>query len=171
MAVGGRFRWAFINSVAAARPLPAGARKLLLRLCGVVVPADGGLRAGFSIDGDSQLTIGEGTWINADCYFDCTAPITIGANCNIAQGVAFCTATHTVGDQTRRAGEATSAPIVVGDGTWIGARATLLPGVTIAPGCVVAAGAVIARDTEPNRLYGGVPARPLRELQDSGIAH
>ena len=62
------------------------------------------------------------------------------------------------GRHARRAGQPTVAPIVVGDGCWIGTRATLLPGVTVAPGCIVAAGAVLTRDTRPNGLYGGVPA-------------
>jgi maltose O-acetyltransferase len=163
-AIAVRVRWAVINTVAAAAVVPAFVRYRLLRCCGIVVPATGGLRAGFAIDGGDDLTIGDGTWINTACYFDCTAPIAIGANCNIAMGVMFCTSTHVPGDEARRAGPSTSAPIVVGDGCWIGARATLLPGVAIAPGCVVAAGAVVTRDTEPHRLYGGVPARPLGDL-------
>jgi maltose O-acetyltransferase len=154
-----------VITFAAATALPALVRYRLLRWCGIVVPATGGLRAGFVIDGGCDLRIGDGTWINMGCYFDCTAPITIGTNCNIAMGVAFCTATHAVGDEARRAGPATSAPIVVGDGAWIGARAVLLPGVTIAPGSVVAAGSVVTHDTEPHHLCGGVPARPLRDLR------
>lgn len=52
----------------------------------------------------------------------------------------------------------------VGDGCWIGANATILPGVTVAPGCVIAAGAVVTKDTEPDGLYAGVPARRVRDL-------
>ncbi|WP_308493924.1 acyltransferase [Microbacterium terrisoli] len=77
----------------------------------------------------------------------------------------FVTATHVVGDATRRAAAATSAPIVVGDGVWIGARAIILPGVSIGDGCVIAAGAVVARDCEPHGLYGGVPAMRIRSYE------
>ena len=76
----------------------------------------------------------------------------------------FCTSTHALGTPARRAGQPTVAGIVVGDGCWIGTRATLLPGVTVAPRCIVAAGAVVTRDTRPDGLYGGVPAVLLREL-------
>lgn len=43
-------------------------------------------------------------------------------------------------------------------------RAMLLPGVTVGKGCVVAAGAVVAADCAPNGLYGGVPARRIKDL-------
>src|ERR1700723_3772008 len=95
MSVAGRTKRAVIT-LAAATALPALVRYRLLRWCGIVVPATGGLRAGFVIDGGCVLRIGDGTWINMGCYFDCTAPITIGTNCNIAMGVAFCTASHAV---------------------------------------------------------------------------
>ena len=54
--------------------------------------------------------------------------------------------------------------IVVGDGVWIGARATILPGVQIGDGAVVAAGAVVTRDVAANSLVAGVPAKTIREL-------
>jgi maltose O-acetyltransferase len=50
----------------------------------------------------------------------------------------------------------------IGDRCWIGARATILPGVSIGDGTVVAAGAVVTKDCEPGAVYGGVPARRLR---------
>lgn len=56
------------------------------------------------------------------------------------------------------------APIVIGDKVWIGANATVLPGVTIGKGAIVAAGAVVHRDVPPFTVVGGVPARILREL-------
>lgn len=55
-----------------------------------------------------------------------------------------------------------SAPVVIGDGVWIGARATILKGVTIGDGAVVAAGAVVTRDVPAHSLVAGVPARVVR---------
>lgn len=45
---------------------------------------------------------------------------------------------------------------------WIGARATLLPGVTVGEGAVVAAGAVVHRDVPPWSVVGGVPAKVIK---------
>jgi len=53
--------------------------------------------------------------------------------------------------------------VVVGDYVWIGARATILPGVTIGRGAVVAAGALVSRDVPPYAVVGGVPAKVIGE--------
>lgn len=50
---------------------------------------------------------------------------------------------------------------VIGDDVWIGARVTLLDGVTVGNGAIVAAGAVVNNDIEPYAIYGGVPAKRL----------
>lgn len=60
-------------------------------------------------------------------------------------------------------GKEKSAPIHIGNHVWIGARATILKGVTIGDGAVVAAGAVVNKDVPPNTLVGGVPARIIKE--------
>jgi maltose O-acetyltransferase len=166
MALVADLRRGLVNTVAASHLTPAAIRYRVLRSYGVKIDRSVVLRTGFYLDGPN-LAIGAGTFINVGCYFDGSAPITIGAACDIASEVMFCTSTHLPAGPERRAGAPTVAAIVVGDGCWIGARATILPGVTVAPGCIVAAGAVVARDTFPNGLYGGVPAVRLRELAPS----
>ena len=52
--------------------------------------------------------------------------------------------------------------IVIDDGVWIGANATILSGVHIAEGCVIAAGAIVTDDTVPYGIYGGVPAKLIK---------
>jgi acetyltransferase-like isoleucine patch superfamily enzyme len=47
---------------------------------------------------------------------------------------------------------------------WIGAGATILPGVTVGENSVVAAGAVVTRDVEDNTVVGGNPARLIKRL-------
>jgi acetyltransferase-like isoleucine patch superfamily enzyme len=56
------------------------------------------------------------------------------------------------------------APIHIGDGCWIGARAIILPGVTLGKRVLVAAGAVVTRDVPDDCLVAGNPARVVREL-------
>lgn len=57
-----------------------------------------------------------------------------------------------------------SAPIVIKDGAWIGARATILPGVTIGRNAIVAAGAVVRDDVPENALVTGIPAKVKKIL-------
>lgn len=54
------------------------------------------------------------------------------------------------------------APVVICDKVWIGARATILCGVTIGKGSIVAAGAVVTKDVPAYCLVGGVPAKILK---------
>lgn len=56
----------------------------------------------------------------------------------------------------------TTAPVNIGDDSWIGSRAIILPGVRIGKGATVAAGAVVAKDVPDYAVVGGVPARVLK---------
>lgn len=55
-------------------------------------------------------------------------------------------------------------PVAIEDDVWIGAKATILPGVRVGRGAIVAAGAVVVKDVAPFTLVAGVPARLIREL-------
>ena len=156
-------RGLLVNTLAASHLTPAALRGRLLRLGGVEISRSAQIRPGFYF-GAPNVTIGEDSFINVGCFFDESAGITIGRGCDIGMEVMFATSSHLVGPAERRAGAQTSGPIVIGDGTWIGARATILPGVTVDAGCVIAAGAVVTADTAPDTLYAGVPARAVKEV-------
>ena len=107
---------------------------------------------------------GGGTFVNYECWFDLGADIVIGNKCNIAMNVTFMNSDHDVADSERRAGMYHPKPIIVGDGCWIGANSLIMPGVTIGNGVVIAAGSVVTKDCESDCLYGGVPAKKIKEL-------
>lgn len=52
--------------------------------------------------------------------------------------------------------------IKIGNDVWIGARATILEGISIGDGAVVAAGAIVTKDIPPYAIVGGVPARVIK---------
>jgi acetyltransferase-like isoleucine patch superfamily enzyme len=54
--------------------------------------------------------------------------------------------------------------VVIKRNVWIGAGATILPGVTVGDNAVVAAGAVVVDDVSPNTVVAGIPARAVRKL-------
>ncbi|HWC28713.1 MAG TPA: DapH/DapD/GlmU-related protein [Dehalococcoidia bacterium] len=110
------------------------------------------------------LHIGADSWFNVGCRLDVHAEVRIGDRVRFGQEVLLLTHTHELGPMSRRAGDLKAEPVTIGDGAWIGARATILPGVTIGGGAVVAAGSVVTRDLPANVLAGGVPARVIREL-------
>lgn len=114
--------------------------------------------------GNSQLSIGNNCFINYDVWFNTAGGISIGDNCNIAYGVRFVTSSHIIGDSDRRAGSPDNKPIKVGNGTWIGANVTILPGVNIGSGVIIAAGSVVVHDCEDNCVYAGNPANKKKML-------
>jgi len=56
-----------------------------------------------------------------------------------------------------------SRPAVIGDGSWIGARVILLPGVRVGRNCVIGAGAVVTKDVPDACVAAGNPARVIRQ--------
>lgn len=53
--------------------------------------------------------------------------------------------------------------ITIGNDVWIGARVTLLDGITIGDGAIVAAGSLVNKDVPPYSIYGGVPAKEIKK--------
>lgn len=52
--------------------------------------------------------------------------------------------------------------VKIGNDVWIGSDVTILGGISIGDGAIVAAGAVVTKDIEPYSIYGGVPAKKIR---------
>lgn len=156
-----------LNRVVGSSLLPRKLRPPLLRALGLAVGGGSSIAAGCFI-GSKRLTIGEGVSINYGCFFSTPAPVYVGDRCNLGPQVMVCSSTHEPGDGDRRAGANASAPVWIGPGSWIGARVTILPGVTVGYGCVVAAGAVVTEDCAPNGVYAGVPARRVKDLPSGG---
>lgn len=106
----------------------------------------------------ARIEIGDRTFINRRTEIMSKQRVTIGADCAISWDVQI--SDH---DNHKLDGRRACEPVTVGNNVWIGARATVLKGVTIGDGAVVAAGALVTDDVPPRALVGGVPARILRE--------
>lgn len=116
-----------------------------------------------------------GIWVGRNCYIGefCLirgqGGVHIGASVLLAPRVQILAVNHLFDDPTLpviRQG-ITAQGIVVEDGAWIGAGAILLDGVRVGTGAVVGAGAVVTRDVPAHSLAVGVPARPVRRLDEN----
>ena len=116
------------------------------------------------IECTGTLIVGNNSWIGKNLKINGNGVVIIGNNCDIAPEVTFQTGTHIIGDSNRRAGIGTNCCQKVGNGTWIGVRATIINAVKIGNGCVVAACACVNKDVSDNTVVGGVPARVIKEL-------
>lgn len=110
-----------------------------------------------------NITVGRAVFIGYQCAFTGHGAINIADEVMIAHKVNLVNAGHPVEPDKRRA-YFTAEPITVERNVWIGAAATILPGVTIGADSVVAAGSVVTRDVPPATLVAGVPAKVIRHL-------
>jgi acetyltransferase-like isoleucine patch superfamily enzyme len=106
--------------------------------------------------------IGRNVFINHACSFLDMGGITIEDHVLIGPKVNLITENHPIDPADRRA--LICKPIVIKRNAWIGAAATILPGVTIGENAVVAAGAVVSRDVPANTIVGGVPAKFIKAI-------
>lgn len=94
------------------------------------------------------------------------AAIIIGDRCALAPDVMFHCHTHEVGTGHRRWGNGISSPITIGDGTWVGTRATFIAGASVGSGCLIAAGSLVRNAFGDNVMLAGVPARIVKVFDD-----
>lgn len=121
------------------------------------------IRSGCVFDGNN-IKIGKGCFINRNCHFDSNEKITIGENVYFGAESMLLTSSHKIGGQKKRADHNYDLPITIENGSWIGARATILQGVTIGEGCIIGAGSLVNKDCDPNGLYVGTPAKRVKDL-------
>lgn len=91
---------------------------------------------------------------------DARGGIRVGHDTNISSHVKLITGSHDIDDPLFTAD---FLPIHIGHHCWVGTGATILQGVKIGDGAVVAAGALVNKDIPPYTVWGGVPAKCLRE--------
>jgi acetyltransferase-like isoleucine patch superfamily enzyme len=109
-----------------------------------------------------HIHLGKNVFINHACSFLDLEGITIEDNVQIGPKVNLITENHPLEPSARKALQLSS--IVVRYNAWIGAAATILPGVTVGENAVVAAGAVVSKDVPANTVVGGIPARVLKTI-------
>lgn len=142
----------------------AGLRKLFGKLIGQEVDEGFALFPPFYTDFGKNITLGKRVFINAGCCFQDQGGIEIGDDCLIGHQTVLATLNHDLSPESR--GGMFPAPIKIGRRVWIGAHATVLPGVTIGDNAVIAAGAVVTKDVPANAVVGGMPAKIIKIIGD-----
>ncbi len=110
----------------------------------------------------ATLTIGPDCFINYGASIGCTKSITIGARCRIGPyAMVVDTNFHDLYDRSLRP---EPEAVVLEDDVWLGAKVSVLPGVTIGRGSVVGTGSVVTKNVPPFSVVAGVPAKLVKKL-------
>ncbi len=154
--------WHFIGSpIVRSNLIPISAVKCMgLRLFGARIGRSVYVKPGLRVKFPWYLTVGDYCWLGEEAWIDNLAPVTIGSHVCVSQAVYLCTGNH---DWTTPNMKLFRRPIVLEDGSWVGARATVCPGVTLHAGAVAAAGSVVLKDIPAYEIWGGNPAVYLRD--------
>ena len=109
-----------------------------------------------------HIQIGKRVFINHACTFLDLGGITIEDDVLIGPKVNLITENHPVDPSKRKSLDLGS--ILIKKNAWIGAGATILPGITIGENAIVAAGAVVTKDVPANAIVGGIPAKFIKTI-------
>ena len=111
-----------------------------------------------------KLSIGKNSKILNNVNLDARGGIKIGDNSQIGYQSLLITANHNIDKSEKIIKQGMNYnPIEIGSDVWVGARVIILPGVKVSDKCVIAAGSVVTKDLETNGIYGGVPAKLIKE--------
>lgn len=108
------------------------------------------------------IKLGKSVFINHACSFLDIGGITIEDDVQIGPRVNLTSENHPLDPADRKT--VILQPILIKRNAWIGAGATILPGVTIGENAIVAAGAVVSRDVPPNTVVAGIPAKVVKSI-------
>jgi putative colanic acid biosynthesis acetyltransferase WcaF len=157
-----RILWYFVNILFFINPLnPLSSFKVwLVRLFGASVGRGVVIKPSVNIKYPWYLTIADHVWIGEDVWIDNLTQIEIYSHVTISQGAMLLTGSHNYKKSTF---DLIVGNIILEEGTWIGAKAIVCPGVTCKSHSVLAAGSVATTDLERFTIYQGNPAVPKRE--------
>lgn len=137
-------------------------RVYLSKIIGTAVDASTTVFPPFHTNFGRHIFLGKNIFINHACSFLDLGGITIEDDVMIGPRVNITSEDHPTDVAKRK----TLVPgaVLIKKNAWIGAGATILPGVTVGENAVVAAGAVVRHDIPPNTVVGGIPAKLLKKL-------
>ncbi len=119
----------------------------------------------FYCDLGYNIEIGENFYANVGCKILDGAKVTFGDNVFVAPDCGFFTAGHAEEPELRAQGIEYALPITVGNVVWIGAKSSILPGVTIGDNAIIGAGSVVTKDVPADEIWAGNPARFIRKVR------
>lgn len=136
----------------------------LLRLFGAKIGKDVRIKPRIYIHYPWKLTIGDYSWL-AECSIENLAEVYIGNNVCISQKAMLLTGNHNYRSVNF---DLITKPIILEEGTWICANATVCPGVTTKSHAVLTVGSIATKDLDAYGIYKGNPAFKVKDREILG---
>ena len=146
----------------------SGFRTALLRLFGAEIGTGVVIKPGVQVKYPWRLTVGDHCWIGEDAWIDNLTTVSLASNVCISQGAYLCTGNH---DWTDPSFGLVIEPITLDNGSWVGARAVLAPGVVLGECAIAAAGSVVTRSIPAYEIHAGNPAKFVRQRRVKEPVH
>jgi putative colanic acid biosynthesis acetyltransferase WcaF len=147
----------FINTYL---PVPVRLKVALLRLFGAKVGRGVLLKPAVNIKYPWLLSIGNHVWIGEQVWIDNLTAVTLADHTCLSQGAMLLTGNH---DYKRPTFDLMVGSITLETGAWVGARATVCPGVVVGSHAILAVGSVATQALAPYTIYQGNPAVAVRK--------
>lgn len=156
-----RVLWYRVNSVFFSSRFPINGFKIfLLRLFGAKVGRGVVVKPSVNIKSPWFLEIGDFAWIGEKAWIDNLVRVRIGSHACISQGAMLLTGNH---DYKKPSFDLVTGEITLEQGVWIGAQATVCPGVICRSHAVLTVGSVATKELDAYGIYTGNPAVKVRE--------
>jgi putative colanic acid biosynthesis acetyltransferase WcaF len=141
-------------------PIPSVLKIIILKLFGAKIGADVVIKPNVNIKYPWKLCIGNNSWIGENVWIDNLAKVDIGNDCCLSQGCYLLTGNH---DFTSTSFDLMIYEINIEDGSWVGAKSVVCPGVTLHKAAVLTVGSVATKTLDELGIYQGNPAVKIKK--------
>ncbi len=157
-----RFLWYFVNELFVRNPLnPSSSLKIsVLRMFGAKIGNEVVIKPKVNIKYPWKLTIGNNCWIGESVWIDNLDEVILEDNVCLSQGAFLICGNH---NYKTSSFDLIVAPITLKEGSWVGAKSIVGPGVTLGSHSVLALGSVASANLEAFAIYRGNPALKIKE--------
>ena len=132
----------------------------LLKLFGAKIGKGVNIKPKVNIKYPWKLAIGDYTWIGEKVWIDNLENVIIGKNCCLSQESMLLCGNH---DYSKTSFDLIIKPIVLKNGSWVGAKSMICPGVILEENSILAVGSIATKNLQENAIYQGNPAVKIKD--------
>ena len=120
--------------------------------------------SGVTIHSAKNISLGDRVGFGEKAYINASGGLEIGNNVKTGPFLCIWTSNHNYDNPKKLPYDMTfiHKKVVIHDNVWIGARVSIIPGITIGEGAIVAMGSVVTKDVPPCAIVGGNPAKIIK---------